>query len=60
MKCVICGKEISNPYGFTLVGNNPYPVSDHGRCCDDCNMQRVIPARYAIIAEDKPAQPAEV
>ena len=39
--CVICGKE------FEGYGNNPEPVksSDEGKCCDDCNMLYVIPAR---------------
>ena len=27
-------------------GNNAQPVND-GRCCDDCNMTVVIPARMA-------------
>jgi len=29
--CVICGKSI---IGY---GNNPWPVLDDGRCCDECN-----------------------
>ncbi len=45
MKCVICGKEIENPYGFTVVGCNPDPVKNHGRCCTDCNWKYVIPMR---------------
>lgn len=38
-KCVICGKPI------TGYGNNPAPVKDEGRCCDDCNAEHVVPAR---------------
>ena len=38
-KCCICGKE------FEGWGNNPWPVKSEGLCCDDCNMEHVIPAR---------------
>ena len=41
-KCCLCGKKI-------LFGNNPYPVRDHGECCDECNMSKVIPARIAAM-----------
>lgn len=40
MKCIICGKEIA---GF---GNNPWPLADHGQCCDGCNA-KVIEARIS-------------
>jgi hypothetical protein len=36
--CSICGKA------FTGFGNDAWPVND-GRCCDQCNAERVIPAR---------------
>ena len=39
--CCICGKKY---IGF---GNNPYPVADTGRCCDQCNSTYVITARYS-------------
>ena len=39
MTCVICEVEIA---GF---GHNPDPISPKGRCCDDCNMEFVIPTR---------------
>lgn len=39
MKCCICGKD------FIGYGNNPAPVKDKGRCCDDCNIHIVIPTR---------------
>ena len=39
--CVICGVT------FTGFGNNPDPVKVKGRCCDDCNEMKVIPARLA-------------
>ena len=40
--CCICHKE------FTGWGNNPDPYKPedgNDRCCDDCNMNFVIPAR---------------
>ena len=39
--CCICGET------FTGYGNNPYPVvkDESARCCDDCNISVVIPAR---------------
>ena len=39
--CCICSREF---YGH---GNNPEPVEDFrkGVCCDDCNIDAVIPAR---------------
>lgn len=34
--CILCGCEIE---GF---GNNPWPLSEHGRCCDMCNIDVVV------------------
>ena len=39
MKCIFCEKEIKG------YDNNPEPVKSEGRCCDDCNVSIVIPAR---------------
>ena len=39
--CCICGAEYSGH------GNDPYPVKEEGRCCDECNYKVVIPARMA-------------
>lgn len=41
-RCCICGKEI---VGY---GNNAEPV-ENGRCCDECNMNVVIPTRIKNI-----------
>lgn len=40
--CCFCGKECENEFG-----NNPYPVNkdENARCCNDCNMSIVLPAR---------------
>ncbi len=37
-KCCICGKLIKG------YGNEAYPVAK-GKCCDECNKNKVIPAR---------------
>ena len=38
--CVLCGTEIEGH------GNNPAPLNQgHGRCCDGCNTDLVIPMR---------------
>ena len=41
--CCLCGAPIEG------WGNNPYPVVkwDGARCCDACNYEYVIPARFA-------------
>ena len=38
----MCGEELKD------FGNNPYPISDEGRCCDKCN-DKVIKARIAAL-----------
>jgi hypothetical protein len=45
--CSICGVPmiVGENVDYRL-GNNAWPVND-GRCCDDCNYVRVIPARLA-------------
>ena len=30
-------------------GNNPYPLKENGRCCDECNQDLVIIARILKI-----------
>lgn len=41
--CCLCGQM------FIGYGNNPWPLSHdiEERCCDDCNSEKVIPARLA-------------
>ena len=39
--CCMCGEELKD------FGNNPYPISDEGRCCNKCN-DKVIKARIAV------------
>lgn len=38
-KCCICGKK------FIGYGNNPDPIKKKGKCCNECNETKVIPAR---------------
>lgn len=42
-KCCICGK----PFHPGEWGNNPEPVKPYssGTCCDECNREKVAPAR---------------
>ena len=40
IRCSLCNKFIS-------FGNNASPFE--GRCCDECNDMRVIPARIAMM-----------
>ena len=39
--CILCKKP------FTEYGNNPEPLApfEKGKCCNDCNLTKVIPAR---------------
>lgn len=37
-ECILCKKL------FAGYGNNALPLAD-GRCCDDCNLNKVLPAR---------------
>ena len=41
-ECIICGEEMKDVYD----NHNAQPVAD-GRCCTDCNYDRVLPARLA-------------
>lgn len=40
-KCCLCGKS------YEGYGNSASPLKD-GRCCDDCNIKKVIPRRLEI------------
>lgn len=40
-KCCICGKV------FEGYGNNPWPVRENGKCCDNCNLEVVVPVRIS-------------
>lgn len=58
MICCLCNGEIERKYTpdgkmYWDKGNNPYPVKGKSkynskRCCDKCNMEKVIPARIAL------------
>lgn len=45
--CVLCGKHIDG------YGNNPAPLADEGKCCDECNSTKVIPARMKVLRDKK-------
>ena len=50
--CCICGREFHN------YGNNPQPISQkiEDRCCNECNLKHVMPARIARHAMGLPAR----
>lgn len=48
--CVLCGVILQD------MGNNPEPLSDEGRCCDECKNKKVIPARIHSMGEEKENQ----
>jgi hypothetical protein len=39
--CCICGRKTQG------YGNNPWPIKDHGKCCNECN-EKVIKARIEM------------
>ena len=45
-KCVLCKKVY---YGY---GNNALPLKN-GRCCEACNITKVIPARLNRFANEE-------
>lgn len=48
MLCSICFNDIPSVNGWDS-GNNASPVN-HGRCCNDCDNNIVIPARINMMA----------
>lgn len=36
-ECVICGQWKQGYGSNNHLGNDPYPISDKGECCDSCN-----------------------
>jgi hypothetical protein len=48
MNCSICKEPIEvTSYGWA-EGNNAEPIND-GRCCDTCDMTKVLPARMEAL-----------
>jgi len=44
-RCCICGR------GYEGYGNSAAPL-DEGRCCDECNAAKVIPARIRALGRE--------
>lgn len=44
--CSICGST------YTRFGHNAEPVN-HGRCCDECNRNTVVPMRMIRISQGR-------
>ena len=53
--CCICGNKF---FGW---GNNPWPINsnDGAKCCDMCNLTRVIPARIENVGKVEPEEPVQ-
>ena len=49
MKCIFCGKEIKSN-----ASNSCWPIyTDVSvRCCNNCNMSKIIPARFAMMKKE--------
>ncbi len=43
MKCCLCGDKIEQK-GTWTQGHNAQPLKE-GRCCEGCNLSKVIPER---------------
>lgn len=41
--CCICKQHMETPFG-----NNPHPIRKRGKCCEECNTTKVIPARMSL------------
>ena len=54
--CCICGKK---KIGW---GNNPWPVNNEpdARCCDNCNLYVVVPARIENAGKVEPEEPVQM
>lgn len=54
--CVLCGTIWMSKYGM----NNPAPLAESGKCCDDCNRTKVLPARLSMLLSKKEEEEEEV
>lgn len=45
--CSICQREVTDEWG-----NNPAPICE-GRCCDECDLSIVLPARIRRLNREK-------
>lgn len=50
LTCSICAKPIDIQYGGWAGGHSADPINN-GRCCSDCNIMVVLPARLARISQ---------
>lgn len=46
-KCCLCNNK------FKGYGNNPYPLSDWGVCCDKCNGDVITYRMYKLSIESR-------
>ena len=50
MKCSICGNEIEININGWYAGNNAQPINS-GRCCDECDVNVVLPKRLQLFEQ---------
>ncbi len=54
--CCICGKEIdgwgNDPWGALDEKGNQVQFKEDDVCCDECNLQYVIPGRYYTLKKN--------
>ena len=57
MKCCICGKQFkgsgNSPWGALNLDNTIIKWNKNDRCCDECNMEIVIPGRVKTYVSRK-------
>lgn len=51
--CCVCGEKHRG------YGNSPAPLKNEGRCCDRCNLEKVLPARIGALPADENAPGAD-
>lgn len=57
LNCSICGTVIMPDLQTGWSGGNNAEPINHGRCCNDCNSTKVIPARLALIYAKRTSPP---
>lgn len=53
MKCVFCGKEINQTTDYWGSSCQPIYEDEKMRCCADCNLSIVIPARIIKVRQQQ-------
>lgn len=48
LDCSLCGVSVEE------FGHNPWPLAknENDRCCDECNITKVVPARIEMLYDN--------